>query len=134
MNAPIVFNLDDEDGNKEFELGTLIIMSKQGYEQVKVIQDAHATFLDIVKTDNSFKVIIDDLTAAPGSYTLHLLIKGQTVEQKVKISVFVIKNDVDTEEAISIENSESQESPQIDSQNNATDSSEQLTAEQKEFN
>ena len=109
-------------------------MSKQGYEQVKVLQDARATFLDIVKTDNSFKVIIDDLTAAPGSYTLHLLIKGQTVEQKVKISVFVIKNDVDTEEAISIENSESQESPQIDSQNNATDSSEQLTAEQKEFN
>ena len=41
---------------------------------VKVTKDKRATFLDIVMTDDSYKVVIDLFEAVPGFYTLKVLV------------------------------------------------------------
>jgi len=53
-------------------------------------------FLEIVQIEDSYKLVIDRLSAKSGNYVLNMLVStqigNQIVEQNVEVPVFIVKN------------------------------------------
>ena len=78
MHEAFIVNLNDDDSDEivEFDLGSLIIPNFIGESQVTVETDRKATFIDLIRIGNSYKLTVDKANAKPGFYRKKITIEG----------------------------------------------------------
>ena len=64
--------ISDENGANEFDLGPLVISKTVGPILETVEKDDKTPFINLLKTEGSYKLSIDNKSAEPGNHKINL--------------------------------------------------------------